>query len=110
MSITLHVYLNGEEVSGIPELLTSIQQGVLMANATLAEIKAEIVQIRAGIDTANAANATVVADLKTQIQALKDQIAAGTAVTQQDLNEIDTGLDDIIAVQGGTPPAPPDQV
>jgi len=79
--------------------------------ATLQEIKDEIAQIRAGIGTANTANAAVVADLKDQIQKLKDQIAAGTAITQQDLNDIDTGLDDIIAVQGGTvPPVVPDQV
>lgn len=58
--------------------------------ATLAELKSEIVQIKAGVLAQ-----------KAQIADLIAQLAAGSAITQQDLEDLDASLDDIITVQGG---------
>jgi len=70
VTITVHVYFNGEEVSGIPDLLASIhQQGVdLMALSAAQAAKLEA--LKATIDTATAG-------LRSDIQALKDAITPG---------------------------------
>ena len=74
--------------------------------ATFQEVKDELATIKANI----AASLTLAQQQVAQIAALQAQIAAGSPVTQAQLNELDATADEIIVLQGGTPPVPPDQV
>lgn len=91
-----------------PRLLTLLTQfgnyGVQIM-ASLKEIQDELITIKTGVDTSNA----LVVDLKAQIAALKAQPGL---VTQAQLDDLDRGLDGIIAAQGGgaVDPPPADQV
>lgn len=69
-------------------------RGTLMATKqeVLDAIAAEKAEANAKLD----AQSQAIADLNTQIQALKDQIAAGSAVTPADLDEILTAVHDIV--------------
>lgn len=75
--------------------------------ATLQEVQGELVSIKAGVDTSNALAAQQVA----MIADLKAQLAAGSPVTQADLDDLDAKADAILAAQGAAPAGtPPDQV
>lgn len=69
--------------------------------ASLQELKDELATIKAGVDASN----TAAADLKAQIQALKDQLANAGVVSQADLDALDAQADAIIAAQGTASPS-----
>lgn len=104
------VHLNGGQSSdGVSQKLTEILNalGVLTTQGT--QLMADIMLAKAALDALNATTNTlqtsvddvIAADqaeddaFRAEIQALKDQIAAGGVVTQQD-------LDDLAAGMGGT--------
>lgn len=86
---------------------------------TIAEVKAAVAAaVQQVKDAINAAVTKEIAEVTEQIQALKDQIAAGGTISQSDLDEIVTGVagigpaatgavDSISTSDGSTPPPPP---
>lgn len=101
-----HVYLHGHSSDGVTEKLTQIlsalgvlttQGQTLMADITLAKealatLNTTSNEMAAAVDEVIAADAAEDAAFLAEIQALKDQIAAGGAVTQADLDHLTAGM------------------
>jgi len=69
--------------------------------ATVNELSSELTAIKTAVDEVKRIDLEQIAE----IQALKDQIAAGTPVTQEQLDSLDAQADSILAALG-VPPAP----
>jgi len=82
--ISSHIEVLSHEITRLRRLLMATKQDVLAA------IAAEKTQVLEAIT-----------ELENQIQALKDQIAAGTPVTEADLDDIVSAVNDVFI------PAPP---
>lgn len=100
--------------AGLFDLLTQISQGVTSMNAQVAAFKA---QVDAALGAINASLDNVVADeaqLAHDIQALKDQIAAGAstldAESQQALNDLVVAAQALSARTAAMAAAVPDSV
>lgn len=93
----LTVYERQERIISNQELIMS----------TLEDIQNDVAAIKAAAD----ANVSVIADLQKQIVTLKAQVAAGTAVTQADLDALHTALggvkDELVAAAAPAPAADP---
>lgn len=107
--VTVHIDGGGQSSDGVSEKLTQIlnalgvltTQGTqLMADVTFAKEQLVVLNtvtntLQASVDDVIAADQAEDDAFRAEIQDLKDQIAAGGAVTQQD-------LDDLAAGMGGT--------
>jgi len=100
----IHIYLHEEPSASVTQKLSEIltRLGVLTTQgahimATVQELSDELDSIKTAVD---AVKATVTAQIQ-QIADLQAQIAAGTPVSQQQLDELDAKADSILASLNG---------
>lgn len=102
--IDLHVHFDSEPgvTQKLDVILTHLQalrrQGDSIV-ATLQELKDELTAIKTAVDAAKATAEAQIAEIKR----LSDLLAAGTLVTQADLDALDAQADEILAALAPTP-------
>jgi len=102
--IDIHVHFDSEPgvVQKLDAILTHLQalrrQGDSIV-ATLQELKDELTAIKTAVDAAKATAEAQIAEIKR----LSDLLAAGTLVTQADLDALDAQADEILAALAPTP-------
>lgn len=101
----IHIYIHQESSDRVTERLEQILHAVGHIMSTVTDIKTLITQMN---DETNALSAKIDAELKA-IADLQAQIAAGSPASQQDLDDITSGLQavsDRLKVLGSDPAAP----
>lgn len=96
--VVVHVHLAGEaDVRSIKESLAKLIHLGDTLMTDVAELNSKLDALEAGQVAERAEWLQFAAEFKTQIQALKDQIAAGTPASQADLDALGARLDSALA-------------
>lgn len=84
-------------LNAISRRVTSLEQQGVKIMATLAELQDKIAAINSAIDAERTEVQGLLSGLRSQIQALQDQIGAGQLVSQAQLDELAASADAIVA-------------
>jgi len=106
--IHIHIHLDSVDEAVIKHLLSPLSKLGAKIMATLQDLKDKVALLTTTIADEKAEVTAKLAELSTQIQALKDQLAAGTLVTQADLDGLAAQVDALtIAAEDITVPDAP---
>jgi uncharacterized protein YPO0396 len=88
-------------VFALPETIDQLRK-------EMRRMQVDLTQLRADVDALKTETAAALERVAVDVQALKDQIAEGSGVTQADIDGIASGIEGVIASIKGLDPIPPD--